>query len=277
METGILYIVPTPIGNLKDITLRAIDILKNVDIIAAEDTRTTKKLLSAFDIKTKLTSYHKFNEKEKAHYLIQLLKDGKNIALVSDAGTPVISDPGNVIVNSAISHGIDVQTLPGPTAFVPALVNSGFDLSEFYFLGFFSKKNKDFDKQLKIMKTLTCSIVFYEAPHRLISTLSKIYKANGEYKIYIGRELSKKFETGYRGLISEFVNGEKEINIKGEFVIVLQKEPKQKIIPNEILIQEIRKKINEGYTKKDAIRSISEEFKVSKNKLSEIFYKKSKD
>ena len=199
MKNGKLYLVPTPIGNLKDITLRALETLKEADIIAAEDTRQTLKLLNHFEIKKSLISYHKFNEQSKSDKIIDLLMEGKNIALVSDAGTPGISDPGSVIVQRCIEKMIDFEVLPGATAITTALVYSGLDTTKFLFRGFLPRENKDrkiiTDELLQSQETL----IFYEAPHRLIDTLTFLLDTFGDRKIAVCRELTKIYEEIYRG------------------------------------------------------------------------------
>jgi len=177
--SGILYIVATPIGNLEDITLRAINILKQVDIIAAEDTRHTLKLLNHFEIKKKLISYYKQNEKEKSNVLIEILKEGKNIALVSDAGTPGVCDPGEEIIKKAIEENIKVVPIPGACAFLNALIASGIETKEFIFLGFLSANKKEREEKLKEIKEEKKTIIFYEAPHRLLKTLQSIIDVIG--------------------------------------------------------------------------------------------------
>ncbi len=271
MSEGILYIVPTPIGNLKDITLRAIDVLSSVDYIAAEDSRVISKLLSHYNIHSKIISYHKFNEAERVKNILELLKSGKNIALVSDAGTPGISDPGYRLIKDCIIQNIDIRTLPGPTAFVPALINSGFDISRFYFVGFLPKKQKEIKETLKKIENLNEVTILYEAPHRLNKTLNLLYKYLGDRYISISREITKVFESNYRGLLSELIDN-KDIILKGEFVIIIDKVEFQKNEISNELINEIKKEIDCGMSEKDAIRLVSKRFKVSKNRLYDFFY-----
>ena len=271
MSEGILYIVPTPIGNLKDITLRAIDVLSSVDYIAAEDSRVISKLLSHYNIHSKIISYHKFNEAERVKNILELLKSGKNIALVSDAGTPGISDPGYRLIKDSIIQNIDIRTLPGPTAFVPALINSGFDISRFYFVGFLPKKQKEIKETLKKIENLNEVTILYEAPHRLNKTLNLLYKYLGDRYISISREITKVFESNYRGLLSELIDN-KDIILKGEFVIIIDKVEFQKNEISNELINEIKKEIDCGMSEKDAIRLVSKRFKVSKNRLYDFFY-----
>lgn len=199
MENGKLYLVPTPIGNLKDITLRALETLRNVDIIAAEDTRQTLKLLNHFEIKKPLISYHKFNEQIKSDKIIDLLMEGNNVALVSDAGTPGISDPGSVIVGRCIEKKINFEVLPGATAITTALVYSGLDTTKFLFRGFLPRENKERKIVTNDLLQSQETIIFYEAPHRLIDTLEFLLDTFGDRKIAVCRELTKIYQEIYRG------------------------------------------------------------------------------
>lgn len=219
---GKLFLVATPIGNLSDITLRALDTLKNVDLIAAEDTRQSLKLLNHFNIKKPLISCHKYNENEKSKLLIQKLKDGKDIALVSDAGTPGISDPGSIMVKSCIEQGIEFEVLPGATAVTTALVYSGLDTSRFTFIGFLPRENKDRRSILEGVKNRTETLIFYEAPHRLTSTLEVLATVLGNRHIGICRELTKVHEEILRFTLEEAMNYYESNNAKGEFVLVVE-------------------------------------------------------
>ena len=205
MKAGKLYLVPTPIGNLKDITLRALEVLKSVDEIAAEDTRTSLKLLNHFEIKKSLFSYHKHNEQGKSLDIINKLKNGVNIALITDAGTPGISDPGSVIVERCIEEKIEFEVLPGATAITTALVYSGLDTTKFTFRGFLPRENKDRNPIIDEVKNIRDTIILYEAPHRLVNTLNYIKDNIGDRKIAICRELTKLHEEIYRGKISEAI------------------------------------------------------------------------
>lgn len=216
-----LYIVPTPIGNLADMTLRAIETLKSVDVILCEDTRQSSKLLNFYEISKPLTAIHKMNEYREVEKLIQQMKAGKTFAIISDAGTPLISDPGNILIEKCIDNQIDVECLPGATAFVPALVNSGFDLSEFVFLGFppHKKGRQTFIKNIVLEKK---TIVLYESPYRVIKFLEEFLEFVGDdRRISISRELSKKFEETRRGCASELLEHFRKTEPKGEFVIVV--------------------------------------------------------
>ena len=217
-----LYLVPTPIGNLEDITLRAIRILKEVDLILAEDTRTSKPLLKHFEITTPLQSHHLYNEHEKVNLIIQELKFGRTIALISDAGTPAISDPGFLLVRECIKNDIDVETLPGATAFVPALVNSGLPCERFSFEGFLPQK-KGRQTKLESLVEEPRTMIFYESPHRLIKTLNSFADYFGEErKASVSREISKMFEENRRGTLRELIDYFEQKTIKGEIVIVVQ-------------------------------------------------------
>ncbi len=203
---GKLYVCGTPIGNLEDMTLRGLRILKEADLIAAEDTRNTIKILNSYDIKTPLTSYHKFNEEEKGRKLIEKLKEGAQIALVSDAGMPGISDPGEVLINMCIDEGIDVTVVPGPTAVVSALVLSGISGRSFVFEGFLPSNKRMRREVLNRLKTETRTTVFYEAPHHLTDTLEELYSAAGNRKAAAVREITKKHEEVLRLSLRELAD-----------------------------------------------------------------------
>ena len=218
---GMLYIVPSPIGNLKDITLRALEILKEVDLILAEDTRTTSKLLNHYDITKSLSPYHQHNEHRVLQHLVNQLLDGKKIALVTDAGTPGISDPAFLIVRECIKVGIKVECLPGATAFVPALINSGIPANRFVFEGFLPQK-KGRQTLLKKLSEEERTLIIYESPVRLVKTLEEFMEYFGENRqCSVGRELTKMFEENKRGTLKEVSDYFKEKTVKGEIVIVL--------------------------------------------------------
>ncbi|NTW67245.1 MAG: 16S rRNA (cytidine(1402)-2'-O)-methyltransferase, partial [Nitrospirae bacterium] len=221
MSTGVLYIVATPIGNLEDITLRAIRVLKEADAIAAEDTRHTQKLLSKFDIHTPLTSYHDHNKEEKAPVLVSRLLEGKSIALVSDAGTPGISDPGYFLINLAVDQNIPVVPIPGATAAIAALSVSGLPTDQFVFEGFLPSKHTARLKRLEDLKTEKRTLVFYEAPHRIIAAIEDIRNILGDRKAVVTRELTKVHEETIRGSISEVLARLNSGSTKGEFTIIL--------------------------------------------------------
>ena len=217
---GTLYIVSTPIGNLNDITFRAVEVLKQVDLIACEDTRRTKILLEKFGLAKNLISYYNYNERQRAEEIIRELKSGKNVALVSDSGTPGISDPGFVLIKRAIEENITVIPIPGPTAFVCALVGSGLPMDEFVFMGFLPHK-KGRKTKLKKLSEEERTIILYESPHRLIKTLNEILEIFGDREIAVAKELTKIHEEFFRGKISEVLKKLTPDKIKGEFVIVI--------------------------------------------------------
>lgn len=216
-----LFIVPTPIGNLKDITIRAIDTLQTVDIIYAEDTRTSSKLLSHYEISTPMQSFHMHNEHAKVNNIVSGLKQGKTGAIISDAGTPGISDPGFSLIRACVENDIEVECLPGPTALIPALINSGFPCEKFSFEGFIPAK-KGRTKRLKEIATQKKTMIFYESPHRLIKTLKDFFEYFGtKRQVSVSREISKKFEENIRGTLSQAIDHFEKNKPKGEFVIVL--------------------------------------------------------
>ena len=223
-----LYIVPTPIGNLDDITLRAIKVLQEVDIILAEDTRTTAFLLKHLNIVKKMYSHHKFNEHSTVEIISGEISAGKSVALVSDAGTPGISDPGFLLVRTCIEHGLEVETLPGATAFVPALVQSGFPMDRFCFEGFLPQK-KGRSKRLDQLKNESRTMIFYESPFRVIKTLEQFGEIFGvDRRVSVSREITKKFEQTVRGTISEVSGHFVQHQPKGEFVIVVEGQKNKK-------------------------------------------------
>ncbi|MBQ4263421.1 MAG: 16S rRNA (cytidine(1402)-2'-O)-methyltransferase [Bacilli bacterium] len=263
-NNGKLYLIPTPIGNMEDITLRAISTLKEVDVIFAEDTRITNILLTKHNINKKVYSCHKYSEEKNKEKIIKLLLEGKNIAIVTDRGTPLISDPGSVIVNYAIENNIDVISLPGPSALLPALNMSGLSNERFLFYGFLNTKEQKIKKELDSIKDLPYTIIFYESPHRLQKTLTIMKDSLGNRKISIAREISKLHEEIFRGTISEAINAYE--TVKGEIVIIL--EGKKEQIEKEINYElEVEKLIKEGCSTKDAVKQIATKYNISKNKL----------
>ncbi len=228
MKSGILYIVPTPVGNLSDMTFRAIEVLKSADLILAEDTRTSSILLSHYGISGKLISHHKFNEHDTSSSVKDRILQGLNVALISDAGTPGVSDPGFFLVRECVSAGIEVQTLPGPTALIPALVSSGLPCDRFCFEGFLPQK-KGRNTRIESLKDETRTMVFYESPYRLASTLEQFARVFGpDRECCVSREISKLHETHHRGTLTELMNYFNENEAKGEIVIVLAGAPVQK-------------------------------------------------
>ena len=225
-EKGNLYIVPTPIGNLKDITYRAVEILTNVDAIFAEDTRVTIQLLNSLSIKNKVYPCHKFNEVKASKNILNLLNKEKNIALVTDRGTPLISDPGSVVVDSVIKAGYNVIALPGASAVLPALNMSNISSERFLFYGFLSSKESQSIKELEMLSGINFTIVLYEAPHRLYKTLQNVLKTLGNRRISISREISKVHEEVFRGSVNEALEFYKEV--RGEIVIVIEKKESER-------------------------------------------------
>lgn len=267
-NNGKLYVVATPIGNLEDITLRALKVLKEVDIIAAEDTRHTLKLLNHFEISKPLISCHRHNENNKSSELIGKLKSGKNIAIVSDAGTPGISDPGEEVIKQCIENNITVIPIPGACAMINALICSGLDTDSFYFLGFLPLNKKLRKNKLKQIEESQNTIILYEAPHKLKSTLIDLKDIIGNRKIVLARELTKIHEEFIRRDIDELINIAE--NIKGEIVIIIEgnKEIKNNNKLNELTLEEHYKFYeDQGYSKKDIIKKISKDRNVSKNEI----------
>lgn len=280
VNKGKLYLVPTPIGNLKDITLRALEVLESVDEIAAEDTRQSLKLLNHFNIKKSLFSYHKHNEQGKSLDIINKLNNGVSIALITDAGTPGISDPGSVIVERCIEEGIDFEVLPGATAITTALVYSGLDTTKFIFRGFLPRENKDRNLVIDEVKNLKDTLIFYEAPHRLLNTLDFFINSIGDRKIAVCRELTKLHEEIFRGNISEAIKFFEENRPRGEFVLIINGKTEDEIKAEkenkwiDLTIKEhIIKLIEQGLDKKEAIKMVAKERELPKKEV----YKESLD
>ena len=265
---GKLYLIPTPIGNLDDITLRALNTLKEVDIVFAEDTRETFNLLKYYNINKKIESCHKYSEMKNKEKILKILKEGKTIGFVSDRGTPLISDPGNFVVNEVIKENIPVIALPGATALIPALNMSGLDNERFLFYGFLNNKKNMAKKELNKLKDVEYTMVFYESPRRLKTTLELMLEAFGNRKISIVREISKLHEEIIRDSIE---NVTKIIDdIKGEIVIVVEKKKNNKLETiSTNYIELVKEMQEEGYSKKDAIKEVSLKYNISKNKLYE--------
>lgn len=268
-----LYLVPTPIGNYDDMTFRSVEILKNVDAIYCEDTRVTKVLLSHFNISTPLKSYHIFNEQERLEEIIANLQKGLNIALVSDAGLPCISDPGYLITKHVIENNYNVVSLPGASASLTALIASGLPNEKFYFNGFLNSKQSQRIKQLEQLVDIKETIIFYEAPHRIIETLQDIYNVFGNRNIVIARELTKKYEEYIRGTLEEIINNISDL--KGEIVLIVEgcKEKKEIINLNKLTIKEhYNFYIEQGLKDNEAMKKVAKDRNVSKS----IIYKEIK-
>ena len=272
-STSTLYLVPTPIGNFDDMTFRSVEVLKNVDIIYCEDTRVTKVLLSHFDINTPLKSYHIFNESERLEEIINNLSNGLNIALVSDAGLPCISDPGFLISKHVIENDYNVVSLPGASASLTALIASGLPNEKFYFNGFLSSKQSQRIKQLEQLIDREETIIIYEAPHRITETLQDMYNVLGNRNVVIARELTKKYEEYIRGSLEEIVENVKEL--KGEIVLIVEgcKEKIEVINLNKLTVKEHFNHYKEkGLSDNDAMKSVAKDRNVSKN----VIYKEIK-
>lgn len=268
---GKLYICPTPIGNLDDITLRVLKTLESVDLLAAEDTRHTMKLLNHFEIKKKLFSYHEHNKKTAGPQLIEIILSGKDVALVSDAGMPGISDPGEDLVKLAIESNIIVEALPGPSAVVTALAASGLSTRRFFFEGFLDRNKKVKKDRLEFLKNVQETIVFYESPHRLLETLKEMENILGNRKVVLAREITKKFEEYHRSTLKEAWSYFKEKGIKGEFVLMVEGSIELLEIHYETTIEEdLKSCIAQGQTKKDAIALVADQRKVSRKEVYQI-------
>lgn len=275
---GKLYLVATPIGNLEDITIRALRILKEVDLIAAEDTRHTLGLLNHFEISKPLISYYKQNEKTKSEILIKKLLEGQNIAIVSDAGTPGISDPGEEIVKVAIENDIEIIPIPGACAFVNALIASGLSSKEFAFIGFLSAIKKEKKEKLEEIKYETRTLILYEAPHKLKATLEAIHEILGNRNIVLARELTKIHEEFIRDSVKNIL--ERIDEIKGEFVILIEgnSESKKDIeltdLNNKALEDHYKYYENQGFDKKEIIKKIAKDRNTNKNEIYQYFLEK---
>lgn len=267
-----LYLIPTPIGNLEDITLRALNTLKKVDVIFCEDTRIAGMLLNKLEIKKKLISCNNINEENAKDKILEKLKDGLNVGLITDRGTPIISDPGYKSVDFIIKNGYNVIGLPGPTAFVPALITSGIEPNPFLFYGFLNAKSSKMEKELEELKNFKYTLIFYEAPHRIIETLNLMKKILGDRQISVSREISKLYEEIYRGKISEVIN-ELTLSVKGEFVIIVEKD-KEIINYNDISIKEhIISYVNLGYSEKEAMKLVARDRGISKSEIYKEYLK----
>ena len=264
MEYGKLYICPTPIGNLEDITLRTLRILREVDIIACEDTRHSLRLLNHYEIKKPLTSYHEHNIREKGQELIQKLIEGNNIAIITDAGMPGISDPGADLIKLSIEEDIEVVVLPGATASITALVASGLNTRKFVFEGFLPSKKKDRIKALETLVNEKRTIIFYESPHRVINSMEDMLEVLGNRNIAVCRELTKHYEEILRGNFETALKRFNQDVVKGEFVIIV--EGNTEVEKEEINIEEeLIRHLENGLTKKEAIKKVAEEKKIPKN------------
>lgn len=276
---GTLYLCPTPIGNLEDITFRTLKVLSSVDLIAAEDTRVSAKLMNHFEIKVPLTSYYEHNKREKGSYLISKLKSGMNIAVITDAGMPGISDPGEDLVRLCISEGIKTEVLPGPCAFATALVGSGISTGRFAFEGFLTVNRKNRISRLEEIKNDTRTLIFYEAPHKLVSTLKDMLEVFGERKMTIARELTKRYEEYRYTTISEaLAYYSDEASPKGEFVLIIEgadpdklKEDYLNSLPNAEDL--LRRYSSEGMRAKELTRKVADELKQPRREIYDLYLK----
>ena len=267
-----LYLVATPVGNLGEFTPRAIETLKSVSVIGCEDTRTSKILLNHFEIATPLLSYHKFNEKESVERFLEILREGKDIALISDAGYPLVSDPGSVLVNEVIRQGFNVTTISGASAFLNALVASGFSLSRFTFVGFLDSKSSARKKELEALKQNKETLIFYESPHRIKEFLEDLLTVFGERKVVLARELTKKFEEYVRGNISEILGVVD--SLKGEMVVIVEGNNQEaKVIGENELICQINEFIKKGKTSKEIVAILTDKYDLKKNYVYDLVCK----
>lgn len=279
-KKGKLFLCATPIGNLDDITLRVLNTLKEVDLIAAEDTRHSIKLLNHFDIKTPMTSYHEFNKVEKARYLVEQMQEGINVALITDAGTPGISDPGEELVKQCYEAGIELTSLPGPAACITALTLSGLATRRFCFEAFLPADKKEKQWILEELKGETRTIVIYEAPHRLVRTLEELSGALGNRKITICRELTKKFETAFRTTFEDALKIYEDEAPKGECVIVIEgksiqerKEEKSMAAREMSMEEHMELYVGQGLDRKEAMRMVARDRGISKREVYQYLLK----
>ena len=262
-DTASLYLIPTPIGNLDDITVRSLNTLKTVDVILCEDTRDTSLLLSHYDIKKKLISCHEYNEDKIIDNVVSMLKEGLNIGLVTDQGTPIISDPGYIVSRGVIEAGYNVISLPGATAFVPALTMSGIEPSPFMFYGFLNSKNSKQIEELKSLKDYKYTIIFYEAVHRIKNTLENMLEVFGDRNIAVCRELSKIHEEVCRDKISNVIP--LVDSMKGEFVIVVEGNKDIVDYSNLDVVEHVKMYVDDGMSEKDAVKLVAKERGVAKS------------
>lgn len=260
-----LYLIPTPIGNLDDITVRALKTFEMVDFILCEDTRETGKLLSKYNIKKRLVSCHEFNEDKVKEYVVEELQKGHNIGLVTDQGSPIVSDPGYLVAKYVISNGLNVISLPGATAFVPALSSSGIEPSPFIFYGFLNAKNSKQKKELEKLKRLPYTLIFYEAPHRIKNTLQNIFEVFGDRNMAIAREISKVHEEFCRDKVSNLINIVD--GMKGEFVLIVEGCHLDVDYSDLSVIEHVKVYLDDGMSEKDAIKEVAKERNVAKSEI----------
>lgn len=266
-----LYLIPTPIGNLDDITIRSLKLLREVDILLCEDTRVTGSLLKKYDIKQKLISCHEYNEDSIKYDVVKYIQDGLKVGLVTDQGSPIISDPGFRVVQEVIDNGYSVIGLPGATAFVPALISSGIAPSKFLFYGFLNSKNSKQKQELGSLKLYPYTMIFYEAPHRIINTLENMRKIFGNRHISLSREISKLYEEIYRGTIDEVLGNFDKL--KGEFVLIVEGNTEQVDFSDIDIISHVKLYLDDGLSEMDAFKKVAKERGISKS----IVYKEYND
>ena len=266
-----LYLIPTPIGNLDDITIRSLKLLREVDILLCEDTRVTGSLLRKYDIKQKLISCHEYNEDSIKYDVVKYIQDGLKVGLVTDQGSPIISDPGFRVVQEVIDNGYSVIGLPGATAFVPALISSGIAPSKFLFYGFLNSKNSKQKQELEALKLYPYTLIFYEAPHRIINTLENMRKIFGNRHISLSREISKLYEEIYRGTIDEVL--ENFDKLKGEFVLIVEGNTEHVDFSDIDIISHVKLYLDDGLSEMDAFKKVAKERGISKS----IVYKEYND
>ena len=271
---GKLYLCATPIGNLEDITYRVVRTLNEVDLIGAEDTRNSIKLLNHFDIKTPMTSYHEFNKYDKAKQLVEMMKEGKNIAIITDAGTPGISDPGEEVVRQCFEAGIQVTSLPGPAACITALTMSGQKTRRFCFEAFLPSDKKERKQILDSLENETRSIIIYEAPHRLVRTLEELHEVLGDRSMTLCRELTKKHESVFKSTLGEILAYHRENPPKGECVMIIEgksfqelKEQSQEEFLKIPLSEHMNRYMDQGYSKKEAMKLVAKDRGVGKREI----------
>ncbi|SFM51641.1 16S rRNA (cytidine1402-2'-O)-methyltransferase [Gracilibacillus orientalis] len=275
-EKGTLYVVPTPIGNLEDITIRALKVLEDANAVLAEDTRNTGKLLHHFELKKKMISYHEHNKMARQDQILELLNNGQNLALVSDAGMPGISDPGYEVVQAAIQAELPVVVLPGANAALSALVGSGLPTDHFYFYGFLPRKKKDRDQALQLLQSIDTTFILYESPHRIEDTIKILEESLGDRQVAIARELTKRYEEYIRGTIPEIADWIPGHTIKGECCIVVEgiKDNPDKNWWIELTLKDHVKKVMEleEYSSKEAIKSVAKERNVPKREVYSAYH-----
>ena len=273
-NTPTLYVVPTPIGNMEDITERTIKTLELVDVLFCEDTRITGELLSKLGIKKKLVSSNDHNEDDTKELAIKYLEDGLNLGIVTDRGTPIISDPGYKIVEECIRKGYNTIPLPGANALIPALIASGIQPSPFMFYGFLNSKLQKREKELELLKNYPMTIIFYEAPHRIISTLESILKVFGDRRISISRELTKLHEEIYRGSISDVINELNSQEIRGEFVLVVEGNYSENDYSNLTIEEHINLYLEDGLDLKEAMKKVAKDRNTTKSEIYKQYHLK---